>query len=76
MRFVFLAVAISFLPNPCKKTDDVPPQPTAKQTEIPAGLLPERPRPAIRDDDQAMREYNKYLAELAKNDAEKKEQDR
>ena len=36
-------------------------------TEIPEGLLPERPKPATpSDDDPALREYNAYLAELAK----------
>ena len=40
-------------------------------TEIPAGLLPERPKPTSSRDDPALREYNAYLAELAKNDAEK-----
>jgi DNA-binding transcriptional regulator of glucitol operon len=40
-------------------------------TEIPEGLLPERPKPATRsDDDPALREYNAYLAELAKKDKE------
>lgn len=38
-------------------------------SEIPTGLLPDRPAPAIRpDDDAAMREYNAYLAELAQTD--------
>jgi DNA-binding transcriptional regulator of glucitol operon len=41
-------------------------------TEIPAGLLPERPKPAQQPpDDPALREYNAYLAELADKDAEK-----
>ena len=41
-------------------------------TEIPAGLLPERPKPAQQPpDDPALQEYNAYLAELAKKDAEK-----
>lgn len=41
-------------------------------TEIPAGLLPERPAPVRQPpDDPALREYNAYLAELAKTDAEK-----
>jgi len=31
--------------------------------EIPAGLLPERPK-AVRDEDPVLAEYNKYLAEL------------
>jgi DNA-binding transcriptional regulator of glucitol operon len=38
-------------------------------TEIPAGLLPERPQSAEPPpDDDALREYNAYLAELARND--------
>jgi DNA-binding transcriptional regulator of glucitol operon len=41
-------------------------------TEIPAGLLPERPKPVPPPpDDPALQEYNAYLAELAKKDAEK-----
>ncbi len=44
----------------------------AAPTEIPAGLLPDRPKPVPQPpDDPALREYNSYLAELAKNDAEK-----
>ena len=40
-------------------------------TEIPAGLLPERPKPATQsEDDPALREYNAYLADLAKKDKE------
>ena len=43
-------------------------------TEIPAGLLPERPAQAVRpDDDPAMREYNAYLAELANADKDRKD---
>jgi DNA-binding transcriptional regulator of glucitol operon len=63
--------------------EDAPPEPHAQDTvtEIPAGLLPERPRvdadAAIRFDeeaDPALREYNAYLAELAKaDDAQKSE---
>ena len=39
-------------------------------TELPAGLLPERPRPVTDDqpDDPALAEYNAYLAELARAD--------
>lgn len=38
-------------------------------TEIPAGLLPERPKAATTDDvDQATRDYNAYLAALADTD--------
>jgi DNA-binding transcriptional regulator of glucitol operon len=41
-------------------------------TEIPAGLLPERPKPMRQPpDDPALREYNAYLGELADKDAEK-----
>jgi DNA-binding transcriptional regulator of glucitol operon len=51
--------------------EEAPPQPQEHQqmTEIPAGLLPERPRAAARDDaDGTLREYNAYLAELAETD--------
>ena len=45
---------------------------TDAMTELPAGLLPERPKPAQQTPTiPALREYNAYLAELAKNDAEK-----
>lgn len=36
-------------------------------TELPAGLLPERPK-AVRDDDPVLAEYNRYLAALHAND--------
>lgn len=49
--------------------EEVPPEPPKGVTEIPAGLLPERPAPAQQPpDDPAMREYNAYLAELAQSD--------
>ncbi|OBK26903.1 hypothetical protein A5634_24160 [Mycobacterium asiaticum] len=49
-----------------------PVPPDTAETEIPAGLLPERPKPAAQQpDDPALSEYNAYLAELARNDAEK-----
>ncbi|ASW84666.1 hypothetical protein JF770_03790 [Mycobacterium intracellulare] len=49
-----------------------PPRSTEAVTEIPAGLLPDRPTPPPQvPDDPALREYNKYLAELAAQDAEK-----
>jgi DNA-binding transcriptional regulator of glucitol operon len=54
--------------------EDEPPQPrnTGAMTEIPAGLLPERPKPMQRQpEDAALREYNSYLAELASKDAAK-----
>jgi DNA-binding transcriptional regulator of glucitol operon len=53
--------------------EDAPPEPTKHDgvTELPAGLLPERPKAAIQsDDDPALREYNAYLADLAKKDKE------
>jgi DNA-binding transcriptional regulator of glucitol operon len=41
------------------------------KSEIPAGLLPERPTaPSTRDDDPELQKYNAYLAELARNDHE------
>ncbi len=54
--------------------EEAPPQPrhTGAATEIPAGLLPERPKPAPPPpDDPTLREYNAYLAQLAAADAEK-----
>ncbi|MFI9403116.1 transcriptional regulator [Nocardia sp. NPDC052316] len=36
---------------------------TVAPREIPAGLLPERPK-AVRDDDPVLAEYNRYLAAL------------
>ena len=51
---------------------------SSELTEIPEGLLPQRPAAATgpidndeADDDPALREYNAYLAELAKSDNEK-----
>lgn len=50
--------------------EEEPPElhPEDTVTEIPAGLLPERPAAAAPTDDPAMREYNAYLAELSEND--------
>nr|WP_170306817.1 hypothetical protein [Mycolicibacter kumamotonensis] len=51
--------------------EESPPEPHRPDTvtEIPAGLLPERPAPAATPaDDPALREYNAYLAELTDND--------
>jgi hypothetical protein len=42
------------------------PEPGAPR-EIPEGLLPERPK-AVRSQDPALAEYNKYLAQLHAND--------
>jgi DNA-binding transcriptional regulator of glucitol operon len=53
--------------------EDAPPDPKKQDdvTEIPTGLLPERPKAATRpDDDPVIREYNAYLADLAKKDKE------
>jgi DNA-binding transcriptional regulator of glucitol operon len=52
--------------------EEAPPEPRRHDevTEIPAGLLPERPSTAIQPtDDPALSEYNAYLAELANQDA-------
>lgn len=54
--------------------EEAPPEPPNANatTEIPAGLLPERPVAVPpQPDDPALQEYNAYLAELAKNDADK-----
>jgi DNA-binding transcriptional regulator of glucitol operon len=54
--------------------EEAPPEPSNGNaiTEIPPGLLPERPTLAPqKSDDPALREYNRYLAELAKADNEK-----
>jgi DNA-binding transcriptional regulator of glucitol operon len=54
--------------------EEAPPEPRkdSAMTELPDGLLPERPKPASQTpDDPALREYNAHLAELAKRDAEK-----
>ena len=54
--------------------EETPPQPRSDRaaTEIPDGLLPERPRPVQQPpDDPELRQYNDYLAELAKKDAVK-----
>lgn len=54
--------------------EESPPEPrrTDEVTELPAGLLPERPAAATRtnEDDPALREYNAYLADLAEADNE------
>ncbi|MFL0288950.1 hypothetical protein ACJEIK_07075 [Mycobacterium sp. SMC-16] len=41
---------------------------TNEPTEIPEGLLPERPKAAKDTADPTLNEYNAYLAELAEND--------
>jgi DNA-binding transcriptional regulator of glucitol operon len=54
--------------------EEAPPEPRKSRavTEIPPGLLPERPKPIHQiPDDPALREYNAYLAELAKRDTER-----
>ena len=56
--------------------EEAPPEPRKHDTvtEIPSGLLPERPKAATpSDDDPALREYNAYLAELAKKDKEQQD---
>lgn len=58
--------------------EDAPPEPHPQDavTEIPAGLLPERPSAAgssealSADADLTLREYNAYLAELARADTD------
>ena len=51
--------------------EEAPPEPpnaSGDVTEIPAGLLPERPAASTQSTDSTLREYNAYLAELAKAD--------
>lgn len=51
--------------------EQAPPEPRDNRgaTEVPAGLLPERPHPTPPPpDDPALAEYNAYLAELARKD--------
>ncbi|CAN7554480.1 hypothetical protein [Mycolicibacterium frederiksbergense] len=53
------------------RLEEAPPtyEPTDTATEIPAGLLPERPKAAApTDDDPTLREYNAYLADLAQSE--------
>ncbi|MGX9792931.1 hypothetical protein [Mycobacterium sp. MMS18-G62] len=52
--------------------EEAPPEPRQHDSvsEIPSGLLPERPKPASHSDDPTLREYNAYLAELAQKDKE------
>lgn len=62
-----------------EETAPAQPSSTDSITEIPAGLLPERPTaaPPRGDTDPAMRDYNAYLAELARADrAETEDQNR
>ena len=53
------------------------PKSSTELTEIPEGLLPQRPAAApiytATDEDPALREYNAYLAELAKGETEKQD---
>lgn len=54
--------------------EDAPPEPRGEHapTQIPDGVLPERPQPAAAPaDDAALQEYNAYLAQLAQDDTEK-----
>ncbi len=56
--------------------EEAPPEPpnTNAVKEIPEGLLPERPRAARPNaEDPELREYNAYLAELAKADNDNKQ---
>ncbi len=48
------------------------PRSSTTMTEVPAELLPERPKPAQQPaDDPALQQYNAYLAALASNDSDK-----
>ena len=59
--------------------EEAPPEPrnTHAINEIPEGLLPERPKAAQPSaDDPELRQYNAYLAELAKADNDNEKQNR
>lgn len=75
VRFVRLerAAQLESEPQPVDAPPRAAPKP-AKAREIPAGLLPERPRAAANDDPQTA-EYNRYLAELHANDLDAQIQD-
>ena len=45
-----------------------PPHDTGEMTQLPDGLLPERPAAAKQHTDPVMSEYNAYLAELTEQD--------
>ncbi|MDH6194427.1 DNA-binding transcriptional regulator of glucitol operon [Mycobacterium frederiksbergense] len=59
--------------------EEAPPAPRHHDeiTEIPEGLLPERPKLEVHDEnDQTLAEYNAYLAELAKSETQPEKKDR
>ena len=59
--------------------EEAPPPPPSKDgepTELPAGLLPERPKTTTLDDDPVLTEYNAYLAALARADGHEGTDDR
>jgi DNA-binding transcriptional regulator of glucitol operon len=58
--------------------EEQPPAPHAAGvvTEIPEGLLPQRPQAAaVNDDDEELREYNAYLAALAETENQTEKED-
>jgi DNA-binding transcriptional regulator of glucitol operon len=71
MQWPFFAGFCIFAYRKFVRYEDTPPEcrSATEVTEIPEGLLPERPK-AIppTDDDPVLREYNEYLAELAGKD--------
>lgn len=75
VRFVRLekAAQLESEPQPADAAPRAEPKP-AKAREIPAGLLPERPKAAATDDPQTA-EYNRYLAELHAGDLDQQIQD-
>jgi DNA-binding transcriptional regulator of glucitol operon len=68
LQWPFFAAFCVYAYRKFVRYEEAPPQPSSTWavTEIPDGLLPERPAPARPgDDDPVLREYNAYLAELA-----------
>lgn len=73
LQWPFFAAFCVYAYRKFVRYEDAPPEPRSatEPTEVPDGLLPQRPAAApttTGDDDPAMREYNAYLAELARKD--------
>ncbi|MEU7768891.1 transcriptional regulator [Nocardia sp. NPDC049190] len=77
-RFVRLERETEHTDEPPDTADTVEHEPAERRRatkpvtprEIPAGLLPERPK-AVQDEDPVLAEYNRYLATLHANDIDK-----
>jgi DNA-binding transcriptional regulator of glucitol operon len=71
LQWPFFAAFCVYAYRKFVRYEDAPPEQQAAPalTEIPDGLLPQRPQSAqAADDDPALQQYNAYLAELARKD--------